>query len=295
MDEIKVTIKKESEDLFQFDVRMGGVRTRPTIQCSEQAAVQIQKLLSLVNENPELFNVDEPLVLKDFTTRIYYAYGISVNSGDGFIDFTIEETVKILKVLIKKSSTERKSPVKELLNTVKNIFEIFIRLLFLGQFGTGKSTIIKRLSGIPSEVDFPVVDTARTTIHDAHYIFKDRNIYSSFRFSVDFKSTQEIFRLVSECYIRAVDKIFTGISENKSKMEIQDKAMIDFVTDPVKIFKIEYMLGKYYEFNNDKRKQQEKADQVLFWDKTYQSIYGLAIEFLEKEAPGFEDDEEKQA
>lgn len=294
MDKIRVTVKKENEDTFQFDVRMGGIRTRPTIECNEQAAVQIQKQLSLVNENPELFNVDETLVFKDFTARIYDAYGINIDMRDEFIDFTIEETVKILKVLIKKSFNERKSPVEELLSNVKNIFEKFIRLLFLGQFGTGKSTIIKKLSGIPDEVDFPVVDTARTTIHNAHYIFKDRNKCSPFRFSVDFKSTQEIFRLVSECYTRAIDKIFISITENKKEIEIQDKAMIDFVNDPDKIFKIEYIFGKYYEFGNVKRNQQEKAEQVFFWDKTYQFIYELVIEFLEREVPGFENDAGKR-
>lgn len=294
MEKIRVTVKKENEDTFQFDVRMGGIRTRPTIECNEQAAVQIQKQLSLVNENPELFNVDETLVFKDFTARIYDAYGINIDMRDEFIDFTIEETVKILKVLIKKSINERKSPVEELLSNVKNIFEKFIRLLFLGQFGSGKSTIIKKLSGIPDEVDFPVVDTARTTIHNAHYIFKDRNKCSPFRFSVDFKSTQEIFRLVSECYIRAIDKIFISIKENKKEIEIQDKAMIDFVNDPDKIFKIEYIFGKYYEFGNVKRNQLEKAEQVFFWDKTYQFIYELVIEFLEREVPGFENDAGKR-
>ena len=291
MEEIKVTIKKEDEGKYQFDVRMGGVRTRPTVECVEMAAMQIHKHLSFVNENPELFSVDEPLVFKDFSTRIYGLYGINIEVGDKFIDFTIGETVKILNLLHKKRSVERKSPVKDLLSTAKNIFDIFIRLLFLGQFGTGKSTIIKKLSGIDDDVDFPVVDTARTTIHDAHYIFKDRNKYKAFSLSIDFKSSREIFRLVSECYIRATDRIFVGILENKVKTEIQDKAMIDFVTDPDKIFKIEYVFGKYYDFKNPKRGQIEKNEQVRFWDEIYHSIYKLIVGFMEKEVYGFKVEE----
>ncbi|PQP84406.1 hypothetical protein C0Q44_07505 [Paenibacillus sp. PCH8] len=295
MEQIKVTIKKEDEEKYQFDVRMGEIRTRPTVECNEQAAMQIHKQLCFVNENPELFNVNEPLVFKDFSTRIYGLYGINIEVGDKFIDFTIGETVKILNLLHKKRSVERKSPVKDILNTAKIIFDIFIRLLLLGQFGTGKSTIIKKLSGIHDDVDFPVVDTARTTIHDAHYIFKDRNKYKAFRFSIDFKSSQEIYRLVSECYIRATDRIFAGILENKAKTEIQDKAMIDFVSDPDKIFKIEYIFGKYYNSNNPKRDQAEKNEQVRFWDEIYQSIYKLIVGFMEKEVYGFKDGEENTA
>ncbi|WP_300902594.1 hypothetical protein [uncultured Clostridium sp.] len=290
MEEIKVKIKEEKKGYYQFDVRMGGIRTRPTIECSEKYALQIQKQLNFINDNPELFNVDEPLILSEFTSRIYELYGknASVSESNKFIEATIVETVKILRVLIKKTSVVRKSLVGELVNTTKESFLTFIRLLFLGQFGTGKSTIVKKLSGIPEEVDFPVVDTARTTIHDTHYIFKDKEIYKEFRFSVDFKPTSELFRLVSECYIRAIDKIFQGIQEKKLKSEIQDKAMIDFVSDPDKIFKIEYVLGKYYELDNNKRNLEEKIQQTKFWDKTFEDIYNMITDFIIATTPGFD-------
>lgn len=294
MVEIKVSFKREKESSYQFDIRMGGIRTRPTIECTEDGALQIQKQLSFVNENPELFSVDEPLILSEFTSRIYGLYGknASISEGKGFIDDTIAETTKILSVLIKKTSIVRKSPVGELMLKAKSTFLTFIRLLFLGQFGTGKSTIVKKLSNISEDVDFPVVDTARTTIHDTHYIFKDKDLHKEFRFSVDFKPTFEIFRLVSECYSRAIDKIFLGIQENKSKNEIQDKSMMDFVSDPDKIFKIEYVLGKYYEMDNSKRKLEEKMKQTKFWDKTFEDIYNMVIDFVIDKVPGFNSKED---
>ncbi|PRR84558.1 hypothetical protein [Clostridium vincentii] len=294
MGEIKVSVKREKENSYQFDIRMGGIRTRPTIECTEESALLIQKQLSFVNENPELFNVDEPLILSEFISRIYGLYGenASISQGNELINATISETTKILRVLIKKTSIVRKSPVGELMIKAKCTFSTFIRLLFLGQFGTGKSTIVKKLSNIPDDVDFPVVDTARTTIHDTHYIFKDKDLYKEFTFSVDFKPNFEIFRLVSECYTRAVDKIFIGIQENKSKNEIRDKSMMDFVSDPDKIFKIEYVLGKYYEIDNSKRNLEDKLLQIKFWDKTFEDIYTMIINFVIDNVQGFSDKSE---
>ncbi|MFA9377316.1 MAG: hypothetical protein ACERKZ_11260 [Lachnotalea sp.] len=279
MEEIKVTLKKEKENIYQFDVRMGAIRTRPTIECDEQVAQQIQKQITLINERPELFNVEENLIYKELVAAIYEKY--EVKADNDFFDYAISETAKILKLLGKKSIILRKSPVNELIATFDNQKDSFIRMLFLGQFGTGKSTIIKKISAIQDEVDFPVVDTARTTIHDAHYIFKDIQ-KGNFKLSIDFKDTKEIFSLVSECYIRAIDRIFAGLVENKNIDEIQDKAMIEFVTDPDKIFKIEYVLGKYYERDNKKRELSEKAKQVKYWDSIYNSITQLIIEFLDK-------------
>lgn len=292
MEEIKVSVKNEAADLYQFDVRMGGLRTRPTVDCSEQVVNLILRQIELVNKNPEIFNIDEFLVFEEYKSKVYELYGINICEDNLILDKAITETTKILKTLKKKMKVEVKGPASTYMQNIRSTNNSIIKMLLMGQFGTGKSTLVKKMSDIPEYIDFPVVDTARTTIHDANYIYKNRLDDSRFCFAVDFKTTQEIFNLVQECYIRAIDKLFDLVDDMKDDKISQDKVMAEFVTDPDKIFKIEYVLGKYYEIDNKKRELEEKKNQVIFWDNIFHSIYSLVKSFVENEVKcSFEDEE----
>ena len=190
----------------------------------------------------------------------------------------ITNIIRILDSLNKKKSYSPTMPAVELLKEIESENEgNFIKTLLLGQFGYGKSTIIKALSNFGETVDFPVIDTSRTTSYTTHYIFK-RNVPSGFRFSVDFKSEEEIFNLVSDGVYRAVDKIFNSLGDNDDKYKTRDKAMHEFVNDPNQLFKIEYILGKYYK-TEQTEKRESKGEQVKFWDDIFERIYSCCQDF----------------
>jgi len=101
--------------------------------------------------------------------------------------------MKIFYKLIRKPIVD----VGDVINRLVSISrENAIKILLLGQFGVGKSTIIKNMSNIAEEIDFPVVDTSRTTTYETTYIFKDSRKYHDFKFAVLFKQYKEIYNQV---------------------------------------------------------------------------------------------------
>ncbi|EJU22726.1 hypothetical protein HMPREF1143_0421 [Peptoanaerobacter stomatis] len=279
---IKVKRTIMGKDEVQFDVRRNHLRTRRIISCSDEIAKIIEDILLLINENDDLSNVGEQLIRKDLYNAVYDKYQLeptSLSADDTEkVNKVVDNVVLILDSLNKKKSDSPKMPAVELLKKIESENEgNFIKTLLLGQFGYGKSTIIKAMSNFGEEVDFPVIDTSRTTSYTTHYIFK-RDTSSIFRFSVDFKDEEKIFNLVSDGVYRAVDKIFNSLGDNDDRDKTRDKAMHEFVNDPNHLFKIEYILGKYYK-TDQTEKRESKEEQVKFWDDIFERIYSCCQDF----------------
>lgn len=279
---IKVKRTRMGKDEVQFDVRRDNLRTRRNIRCSDEIAKIIEDTLFLINENEELSNVGDQLIRRDLYNAVYEKYQLEpmVLSNDEVerVNEVVNNVILILDSINKKKSYSLRMPATDLLKKIETENEgVFIKTLLLGQCGYGKSTIIKALSNYGEEVDFPVIDTSRTTSYTTHYIFK-RDAASGFRFSVDFKDEEKIFNLVSDGVYRAVDKIFNSLEDNDDKYKTRDKAMHEFVNDPNLLFKIEYILGKYYK-TEQTEKRESKEEQTKFWDGIFERIYSCCKAF----------------
>ena len=280
---IKVKRTRMGKDEVQFDVRRGNVRTRRNINCSDEIAKIIEDILLIINDNDELSNVGDQLIVHDIYNAVYDKYQLeptSLSADDTEkVNKVVNNVVLILDSLNKKKSYSPKMPAAELLKKIESENEgNFIKTLLLGQFGYGKSTIIKAMSNFGEEVDFPVIDTSRTTSYTTHYIFKRDASSLGFRFSVDFKDEEKIFNLVIDGVYRAVDKIFNSLGDNDDKCKTRDKAMHEFVNDPNQLFKIEYILGKYYK-TDQTEKRESKKEQAKFWDDIFERIYSCCKDF----------------
>ncbi|EGG90600.1 hypothetical protein HMPREF0491_00471 [Lachnospiraceae oral taxon 107 str. F0167] len=280
---IKVKRTRMGKDEVQFDVRRGNVRTRRNINCSDEIAKIIEDILLIINDNDELSNVGDQLIVHDIYNAVYDKYQLeptSLSADDTEkVNKVVNNVVLILDSLNKKKSYSPKMPAAELLKKIESENEgNLIKTLLLGQFGYGKSTIIKAMSNFGEEVDFPVIDTSRTTSYTTHYIFKSDASSLGFRFSVDFKDEEKIFNLVSDGVYRAVDKIFNSLGDNDDKYKTRDKAMHEFVNDPNQLFKIEYILGKYYK-TDQTEKRASKKEQAKFWDDIFERIYSCCQDF----------------
>lgn len=280
---IKVKRTRMGKDEVQFDVRRGNMRTRRNISCSDEISKIIEDILLIINDNDELSNVGDQLIVHDIYNAVYDKYQLeptSLSADDTEkVNKVVDNVVLILDSLNKKKSYSPKMPAAELLKKIESENEgNFIKTLLLGQFGYGKSTIIKAMSNFGEEVDFPVIDTSRTTSYTTHYIFKRDASSLGFRFSVDFKDEEKIFNLVIDGVYRAVDKIFNSLGDNDDKYKTRDKAMHEFVNDPNQLFKIEYILGKYYK-TDQTEKRERKKEQAKFWDDIFERIYSCCQDF----------------
>lgn len=280
MREIKVKIIKENEDIFKFDIRQDIYRARISIKCSEEIAEHIKKGILFINENPQFIDLENKFVKEALRNEIYKFYNANSSQNNyETIDDIVNKISIILISLNKKKKKSLKKPAASFLKEVNNSNNNLIKILLLGPFGSGKSTFIKKLSNIDDEIDFPVVDTARTTIHNTHYIFKKYED-GNYKFFIDFKTNEKIYNLLSDSYYRSLDKIFNGIINGYDFQKIRDLAMEEFVNDPNQIFKIEYVLGKYYKSDNNKRNIDEKKPQVKFWDTEFEMIYNICNQYM---------------
>ena len=280
---IKVKRNRTEKDNVQFDVRRDNLRTRRNISCSDEIAKIIEETLLLINDNDELSNVGDQLIRRDLYNAVYEKYQLEPidlsNAEAERVNEVVNNVVLILDSLNKKKSYSLTMPAVNLLKKIESENEgNLIKTLLLGQFGYGKSTIIKAMSNFGEEVDFPVIDTSRTTSYTTHYIFKSDASSLGFRFSVDFKDEEKIFNLVSDGVYRAVDKIFNSLGDNDDKYKTRDKAMHEFVNDPNQLFKIEYILGKYYK-TDQTEKRESKKEQAKFWDDIFERIYSCCQVF----------------
>jgi predicted GTPase len=272
---------KDKEKELSYDIRntKNGNRVRVKANMTDEEKIIFPKILFFLEEHEEYWTPGDwefkKIIIKDKISK-EFKNEYSSQKFDELFEFTI----KIFYKLISPNKIKMRDFANQLIPVSK---EEYIRILFLGQFGVGKSTLIKAISDIPEETDFPVVDTSRTTTYPTTYIFKDNILNRQFKFIVLFKDYSEIYNHVQDCYERAINKAINVIVKEGLCSELQDAVMDSFVTDPDKIFKIEYVMGKYYKINSKKRKRNDKQEQVKFWDELYSEIINLVKNLFSKE------------
>lgn len=275
---LKINKNSKGDELL-YDIRNmeNGNRVRIKASLDDNEDLIFKSLLKFLQEHRELWSPEDLDFKKSIAkSKIYSEFEIDYN--DEKFNELFDFTMKIFYKLIRKPIVDVNDIINKLLPISKD--EV-IKILLLGQFGVGKSTIIKEMSDIPKDIDFPVVDTSRTTTYETTYVFKDSRKCYNFKFAVLFKEYKEIYNQVQECLDRAINKLINLMLKGEIDCCIQDLTIDSFVSDPDKIFKIEYVLGKYYKLKNPKRQREDRKEQVELWNSIYDSIYKLVEKLFE--------------
>jgi hypothetical protein len=138
-----------------------------------------------------------------------------------------------------------------------------INITFLGKAGVGKSSIINKMSCFSDKgeiINFPFVDTSRTTVYAADYVFvPESDVY---RCAVVFLMDDIISIRVDECIDRAVCKAIELRlkPDDAASDSIQDKVTSAFYDDPSQQFDLRLCFGKHIKTkskNYDKPENQQ--------------------------------------
>ena len=153
-----------------------------------------------------------------------------------------------------------------------------INILLLGKAGAGKSSIISKISFFADKgeaINFPFVDTSRTTAFAAEYLFVPKS--HLYRCAVVFLAKEHIELRVEECIERAIYKAIEHLLKIKIDVdELADKVISAFYVDPSQLFDIRLCYGKHIKMKSKNYDKHENKDVVQRWKRISDSCIEIA-------------------
>lgn len=154
------------------------------------------------------------------------------------------------------------------------------RICMLGRVGSGKSTIIKKLTCFwdNEQLNFPFTDQSRTTTYNADYCLVNRT--SDLQFFATFYPNSFVDMYLQEGIERAVSAYFkNSILEPRCSEEVlQDEVIAALLANPTQAFDMRYSLGKYRKVSRG-----TNPDNDTLWGEFYSFIRDLACFIMENE------------
>lgn len=234
MDLVKTRPVANSQSEMEFDYihPITSKRVRRKIKITPSNAEMVCKLLDTVIEHNQTL---------DEIQRTLFEDPLYMDSADLFI--------KTCKTLYFDYNADQEyfdyeSEMSKKLN-VRFIDVPDINISFLGKAGVGKSSIIRKMSIFSdTNINFPFVDTSRTSTYSAEYCFSPEKHY--YQFAVVFMSEVSISNRLEECIERGIYKaILQSIKEKDNNETLEDDIIFAFYTDPAQLFDIRLCLGKH--------------------------------------------------
>lgn len=151
-----------------------------------------------------------------------------------------------------------------------------INISFLGKAGVGKSSIIRKMSIFSnSNINFPFIDTSRTSTYSAEYCFTSEK--DCYQFAVAFMSEVSINNRLEECIERGINKsISMYAQETPIGDSLEDDILSAFYTDPAQLFDIRLCLGKHIKTSSPHYKLDKNRTTVERWKYIAQSCMNIA-------------------
>jgi hypothetical protein len=143
-----------------------------------------------------------------------------------------------------------------------------INLCLLGKAGVGKSSLIKKISIFAdTEINFPFVDTSRTSTFSAEYCFGPTKRHHTF--AVAFINSEIINSRIEECIERSVYKAISLsiVSSKETTIEKKDDTIISsFYNDPTQIFDIRLLFGKHIRKSSKNYSLSKNSANISRWN-----------------------------
>ncbi|MFC4306402.1 hypothetical protein [Cohnella boryungensis] len=275
-----ISLKTDDGLLLEVRGKERG-RVRLKLRGDYNRAKFIVYCLEFISANPEYqqFYVEGDNFSRD---QLINALKTEFKTNDSaLLEDVLQVAEKVLVRLQEHEEMEEQTDVASLIP----ISSEALRTVLLGRFGVGKSTLIKACTNFSENIDFPVTDTARTTTYTTEYVFKDPFTVSKFAFAVAFKPESELKLKLEEASTRALRKaVQLALKPNEViDSTIEEEVLKAFVTDPERLFKNEYIFGKYYGKNHPKRYDDTKKEQIVWWEHLYNQIDQLMrLMFIEE-------------
>lgn len=234
MDFIKTRPVANSQSEMEFDYihPVTHKRVRRKMKITPSNAEMVCKLLDTVIEQNQTLDemqrklFEDPLYgeTADFFIKTCKTLYFDYNDDQEYLDYESEVTTKLNEKFIENPD---------------------INISFLGKAGVGKSSIIRKISIFSdSNINFPFVDTSRTSTYSAEYCFSPEKNY--YQFAVAFMNEASISNRLEECIERGIYKaISQSAKETDTSASFEDGIITAFYSDPAQLFDIRLCFGKH--------------------------------------------------
>jgi hypothetical protein len=159
-----------------------------------------------------------------------------------------------------------------------------INITFLGKAGSGKSSIIHKMSCFADkgeDINFPFVDTSRTTAFVSEYLFVPPA--DSYRCAVVYLANDVVEMKVDECIERAVYKAIElrlqsddGDGDRLGADSTRDRVINAFYSDPSLLFDIRLCLGRHIKKNSKNYPLPENKNATRRWETIAAKAFEIA-------------------
>ena len=293
---VRLNKKSGNEAEFDFTHPMTGKRVRRKVSsnayCIEKAAVVLDGILEdarLIKERRESrrFGCDDGSqdwlgYEEEPVTETLEELDARIRRDNVFVDYA-DEIVKILNTVYfnyypEVTYSDQETVTAEVLG---GIFTdpVDLNVVFLGKAGVGKSSIINKMSYFSDKgelINFPFVDTSRTTVYAAEYLLVPAK--EKYRCAVVFLSGDIIRIKVDECIERAIYKaIEIQLEPESGSIESeQDRIVCAFYTDPSQQFDMRLCFGKHIKATSKNYDKPENAAASKLWASIAMSCAEIA-------------------
>lgn len=265
MDSVKTRPVANSHNEMEFDFihPHTNKRVRRKIKITPSNAEMVCKLLDVIIEHNHTLDeiqrtiFEDPLYMDsaDFFIKTCKTLYFDYNIEQEYIDYESEVTMKLNKIFIDIPD---------------------INISFLGKAGVGKSSIIRKMSTFSdTNINFPFVDTSRTSTYSAEYCFSPEK--HSYQFAVAFMNEVSIINRLEECIERGINKAISQFSKDNDKIDsLEDQIITAFYTDPAQIFDIRLCFGKHIKKTSKNYGLDKNRTIVDRWNQIVKSCKDIA-------------------
>jgi hypothetical protein len=191
----------------------------------------------------------------------------------------------IKDLFYKDQDYKRTLDIQDILNKSLPVPEDCSRIMIVGNYGTGKTSMIKHISGLNDNMNFPYVDVIMSTNYQCEYIMKKKT-ETPFKLGAVFLSREEVKHKLESSIDRAVEAKINIILENTqqsfkaSQYSDEYRVINAFIQDPEYSFDIRSILGQYFNEDSSYKKQLNKIHSTNLWKIVYGFINDIAIDSI---------------
>jgi transcriptional regulator with XRE-family HTH domain len=142
------------------------------------------------------------------------------------------------------------------------------KVMLMAKYGTGKSSLIKKITPFSEELNFPFVNTSRTTIFPCEYVFKNGS--GPYQFATTFISEKDVIFRIEYAIDKAIETYIDSFEINPETL--QDTVISSFISTNDNFFDFKFLCGNYYKINSPKRNDATKREEVTFWNEVFSKI-----------------------